>query len=541
MFLQARIKLTTYRDSVELMRLSAEVATRPGVRQFAAMMATPANLELLRAGGLLAAELRGARPNDLCLAVEADDEAVAEAALAAAEALLERRGQRPAERADDGRLASAHSLRGAVAMRPDLNLALISVPGEYAAAEARRALRAGLHLMLFSDNVPLEQEVALKTEADRLGLLCMGPDCGTALIGGVPLGFANRVRRGRIGLVAASGTGLQAVSCQIHQLGEGISHALGCGGRDLQAAVGGRATLAGLAALAADPDTAVLAVISKPGDAEVEARVLARAAELGKPVVFHFLGSPEPPADSSTDSPRRLPRGSAWAGSLEETARAAVALARGEPVWEAVDHAAAEREGREVAAFVGSGSLAGLFTGGTLASEAARILAETVGVPTAPHPPYLLPAGLREAGDGSNGGRLGPGELLRARGHVVVDLGDDAFTRGRPHPIIDPAARAAAIERAVERGASLLLLDVVLGLGAHPDPAGALIPSLERAREVAAARGARLGVVVGMVGTDLDPQPLGEQVARLRAAGAGVCETPTRAARVAAHAAAVLG
>ena len=534
--LLARLKRDTYRDSVELMRLSAEVAARPGVRQFSAMMATPANLELLRAGGLLAEALDGARPNDLCLAAAAEDVATAEAALAAAEELLARRREVGEERPAAGLFQTAHSLRGALAARPALNLALISVPGEYAAAEARRALRAGLHVMLFSDNVPLEEEVALKQEADRLGLLCMGPDCGTALIGGVPLGFANRVRRGRVGLVAASGTGLQAVSCQIHQLGEGISHALGCGGRDLQAAVGGRATLAGLSALAADPGTAVLVVISKPGDAEVEGRVLARAAELGKPVVFHFLGRPEPPAV--------LPRGSAWAASLEETGRAAVALARGEAVWEAVDHAAAEREGREVAGSLRGGSLAGLFPGGTLAAEAAEILAETLGVRTGASEAKGKRKGsashLRIASP-ADADPPGPGEMLRARDHVVVDLGDDAFTRGRPHPIIAPAARAGAIERTVADGASLLLLDVILGFGAHPDPAGALIPSVERAREVAARRGGRLEVLAGVVGTDLDPQPLGEQVARLRAGGVRVYDTPTMAARVAAHAAAVLG
>ena len=296
--------------------------------------------------------------------------------------------------------------------------------------------------MLFSDNVALADEVALKEEAERLGLLCMGPDCGTALIGGVPLGFANQVRRGRIGLVAASGTGLQAVTCQIHQLGEGVSQALGSGGRDLLSAVGGRATLAGLRALAADPATEVLVVISKPGDVEVEARVLEVAAGFGKPCVFHFLGRDQPPVS--------LASGSAWAGSLDETARAAVALARGERVWQAVDQVGAEAEGRAVAAEVGRGWLAGLFTGGTLAAEAGRILVETLGVP---------------------GGDQHPaGEMARIDGHYVVDLGDDAYTRGRPRSDHHPAARDAAIERAVLGGARLLLLDLVLGYGADGRP-----------------------------------------------------------------------
>jgi FdrA protein len=499
--LLARLKRDMYRDSVELMRLSAELAGRPGVRQFSAVMATPANLELLRAGGLKGDELADARPNDLCLAAESGDPETARTALDAAEALLEsgRVGHRASERQMG--MVVAGSLRGALAARPGLNLALISVPGEYAAREARRALRAGLHVMLFSDNVLLGQEVALKQEADRLGLLCMGPDCGTVLIGGLPLGFANRVRRGRIGLVGASGTGLQAVTCQIHRLGEGVSHALGSGGRDLSAEVGGRTSLAALDALAGDPTTEVLVVIAKPGDPRVEARVLARTAELGKPVVVHFLGR--------SQSPDELPDGTAWAANLDETARVAVALARGQAESQGIDRLAIESEAQLVAREAGRGALAGLFVGGTLAAEAARILAET----------------------------LGAGGVGR---HVIIDLGDDALTRGRPHPIIDPSIRAAAIEQVVADGAVILLLDVVLGYGAHSDPAGALAGPIEAARCQADRLGRRLEVLASVVGTDQDPQPIDGQIARLGASGVRVYETPTMAARVAAQAAVLM-
>src|SRR5439155_9847947 len=293
----------------------------------------------------------------------------------------------------------------------------------------------------------------------RRGLLCMGPDCGTALIGGVPLGFANRVRPGRIGLVGASGTGLQAVCCQIHQLGEGVSHALGSGGRDLSAEVGGRATLAALEALAHDPTTELLVVISKPSDAAVVARVLTRLTALGKPFVVHFLGRPKPPGG--------LPPGGTWAADLAETGRAAVALARGESTWQALDPVAAEAEGRAAAAAAGPGTLAGLFTGGTLAAEAGRFLEELPGRDRATRRRgnrAMRGRGARpESRPGPAPAVRGPGEIARRDGHVILDLGDDAFTRGRPHPIIDPSARASAIVTVVDEGASILLVDVVLG------------------------------------------------------------------------------
>jgi FdrA protein len=542
--LLARLKRDMYRDSVELMRLSAELAARPGVRQFSAMMATPANLELLRAGGLKGDELADARPNDLCLAAESGDPATARAALDAAEALLEsgRIGQRASER--QAGMVVTRSLRGALAARPGLNLALISVPGEYAASEARRALRAGLHVMLFSDNVPLGQEVALKQEADRLGRLCMGPDCGTVLIGGLPLGFANRVRRGRIGLVGASGTGLQAVTCQIHQLGEGVSHALGSGGRDLSAEVGGRTSLAALDALASDPTTEVLAVISKPADPKVEARVLAHATELGKPVVVHFLGR--------SQSPDELPAGIAWAANLDETARVAVALARGQAESRGADRLAVESEAQLVAREAERGALAGLFVGGTLAAEAARILAETLGRGDM-ETRRRRDTETRRRGDPQTGGgrdtsaawprppvAASPGEVGRVGRHVIIDLGDDALTRGRPHPIIDPSIRAAAIEQVVAEGAVILLLDVVLGYGAHSDPAGALAGPIEAARYQVERLNRRLEILASVVGTDQDPQPIDGQIARLRGSGVRVYETPTMAARVAAQAAALM-
>ena len=289
------LKPRTYRDSVALMVLSSALSEADGVTQASAMMATPANVEILQATGLFADAFAGAGPNDLCVAVEARDDASLTVALAQAETLLAAAGSSGPGRS--GGLSGGgdapwrpRTLRGAVQARPDANVALISVPGEHAAVEARAALLAGLHVFLFSDNVPLAEEIALKHLASERGLLVMGPDCGTALIGGVPLGFANAVRRGPIGVVGSSGTGLQEVTSLIHRLGGGVSHAIGTGSRDLYAEVGGVSFLAAVDALAADPGTRVLVGIAKPGASEVEQQVLARLAASGKPAVVYFLG-----------------------------------------------------------------------------------------------------------------------------------------------------------------------------------------------------------------------------------------------------------
>src|SRR5262249_27555392 len=150
-------------------RLRAE----PGVSEAAVLMGTPANHAILAAAGLAAAEVQDATAGDLVIVVEAESDGAAQAALQAAGAMLDER-----HRAARG-LRRPRTLQSARGDRPDANLATISFPGAYAAAEARTALRRGLHVFLFSDNVPLAEEVELKGLAASRRLLCMGPDCGT--------------------------------------------------------------------------------------------------------------------------------------------------------------------------------------------------------------------------------------------------------------------------------------------------------------------------------------------------------------------------
>src|SRR5436190_18820324 len=445
-----RVERGRYFDSVALMRVARRIGSLPGVDQAALMIGTPANKALLAQAGLLSAEGERAEPNDLVIAVRATEP---KAALELALRLL----AEPADTRAD--VASARSLAGALGAEPHANLALISVPGEFAAAEARKALERGLNVMVFSDNVPIEEEVALKRLAAERGLLLMGPDCCTALIAGAPLAFANVVPRGDIGLVSASGTGLQEVACLIARLGGGVTHGIGVGGRDLDERVGALGMLAALDALESDPETHTLVLISKPPAPRVAREVLARVRRSSKRAVVCFLGADE----------RGIAR------TLTDAAEAATGRK--------LDYRAPALTKR-------AGAVRGLFCGGTLASEAQLI--------------------LRAA--------KAPGEC--------IDLGDDRYTRGRPHPMIEPELRNEHIARALaDPGVGVLLFDVVLGYGAHAAPAGVLVQALQRTTKPA---------IASITGTEADPQVGSRQGALVRAAGVHVAPSNAHAAALAA-------
>lgn len=452
-------------------------------------MATPANLEMLAEHGVPVAEA-GAGANDLLVVLEGEDGEVLAEALDAAAASLESEA-RPANAAgDDTRPRRPRSLAEARESLPGATLALISCPGEYAAAEAMKALRLGLDAMIFSDNVSLDDEIALKREAGERGRLVMGPDCGTAIVGGVPLGFANRVRRGGIGVVGASGTGLQQVTCLVDRCGAGISHAIGTGGRDLSAEIGGATTLRALAMLAEDERTRTVVLVSKPPDDAVMRRVLHAAAGTRKPVVACLVGAA---------APKDLPGNVRFAATLDEAAcLAAGASIPGDPP--------------DIPRAPGRNRIVGLFSGGTFCYEAQAVAAPRLGRILSNAP--LDPA---DALRGDPGGA-----------HVMLDLGDDAFTRGRPHPMIDFGFRLERIREAAEApDTAAILIDVVLGTGAHEDPATVLAPALRQIDGPA--------VVGSVCGTEADPQCLSRQEAALRESGMVVAGSNARAARIAAE------
>lgn len=492
------IHADTYLDSVLLLAATRAMTSLDGVEWATAVMATPANVTTLRQQGVTDDALEGATANDLVLAVlAADDEVIAGALTAGDEALF---SDRPAT-TGSGERAPAQSIEEAQGRMPEGNVAIVSVPGPFAALEAHRALSAGLHVLLFSDNVPLDEEVELKQRAVDLGLLVMGPGAGTAVLGGCGLGFANVVNPGRVAVVAAAGTGAQEVMALIDQWGEGCSQVIGVGGRDLSATVGGLMAGAAVEALDADDASDVILLVSKPPDADVARAVIARATHT--PVVAALIGldgldGTAPAVITST---------------LEAGAAAALsALGVSGPDDMAPLRAEVEKAGTRLGA--ARTLVHGLFSGGTLCYEALGLLGQVLGEPVYSNTPLDKSHGL-PAPEGA---------------HVCLDLGEEEFTQGRPHPMIDPEAR---IERLREVGGradvACVLLDVVLGYGAHEDPAGTLAPVCE---EIIANGGP--AIVTYVVGTGGDPQGLDGQRRRLRDAGCVVPPTGARAALAAA-------
>ncbi len=470
------VRRGVYLDSVTLMQVSRDVAAEDGVRSALVAMATELNLDLLSGLGFTAPS--GVAPSDLLVAVDAVGDEALERALATVEsALAQRAGGETAGSAGFGDIPAPRTVASAL-RQSDAPLALVSTPGRYAFLDAMDAVEAGRSVMVFSDNVPVEQEVRLKEEAVRRGLLVMGPDCGTAVVGGVGLGFANVVRPGPVGIVAASGTGAQQLMSLLDGSGVGISHCLGVGSRDLTSAVGGRSTLNALDLLADDGATEIIVVLSKPPDGEVAATVRAHAEAIDKTVLMGLLGAGQP--------------------DLTMTAEATVAHAGG--TWRAPRSWPAP-EGRD-----GDYQfIRGLYSGGTLCEEARLIAGAALAEPVGDQP----------------GG-----------GHTMVDLGDDKFTQGRPHPMIDGSLRAEHLQaQAADPDCGVVLLDVVLGHGAHPDPAAELAPAITAARKRAMADGRDLAVIAALVGTAGDPQGLEQQATALQAAGASVHLSNAAAAR----------
>jgi FdrA protein len=476
-----------YRDSVVLMQVSQAVSSCEGVTAAIVAMATPLNIELYERMGFDPEAVSRATPNDLLVAVRGDEEA-----LGAAAAELERQLAPSAAPQTHG-FGSAPAPRTlASALRRGGSLALISVPGKNAFVEAMDAVQAGVSVMLFSDNVSVEHEIVLKDEAASHDVLVMGPDCGTAVVGGLGLGFANALRPGPVGIVAASGTGAQEVTCLLDADEVGVTAVLGVGGRDLSAAVGGRSTLAAMKVLDDHPGTKFVVVLSKPPDPTVAEKVRAAAARLRTPSLVAFVGRGQEDLAAAT-------------------ARILAALGRTPtpaPQWPAPY----ERQRRP-------GALRGLFSGGTLCDEAMAIAADSLG-PIASNTPLEAAWSL----DADS----------RSPGHLMIDFGDDKLTAGRPHPMIDQTLRLERIaEEAADPTCAVLLLDVVLGFGAHADPAFELAPAIEAARKTAARAGRDLAVVVSLVGSRFDPQDRDATAKALAAAGASVHLSNAAAARTA--------
>lgn len=483
----------TYVDSVGLLNVSRDMRGVPQVVWANAIMGTPANAELLQDAGF---EVEGLRVNDLVVAVMAESDDAARMALEVAQQAI--RASEPAADVSPAATRVPRNLEEAVAELGDANLALVSVPGPYAALEAHKAITAGLHVLLFSDNVPAADEVVLKRRGAEHGLLVMGPGAGTAMLGGAGLGFANVVRRGPVRVIAAAGTGAQEVMALLHRWGSGVSEVIGVGGRDLSREV--QATVTRMA-IEADGGH-VLLVVSKPPDPDVAELVL--EALDGRRAVCAFIG---------VDGFSHVPQGVRVASTLDQAVIDTLDLLGHDLPDPGVGLQAVAAS---VASTLDPGRRAvrGLFSGGTLCYEAMVVLSRRLG-PVHSNTPLREDLSL-PAPDGA---------------HICLDLGEEEYTRGRPHPMIDPLARADELQRVcADPTTAVVLVDVVLGHGSHPDPAGALVEMLERV-------GKREGgpqIVAHVVGTELDPQSAPEQQARLEEAGCLVAPTGARAALLAA-------
>lgn len=509
MIVKSAIRKNMYYDSVTLMLISKEIKQMQGVEEALIGMGTDLNLELVANLNMDDEAIRACSPNDFFISVLLEDESLMPAIEAKVEELLNHR------KTASGSSYRPVSLDNAFSMMPDANMVIVSVPGKFAAPEVRKALENNCHVMLFSDNVSIEDEKALKELAVSKGLLMMGPDCGTSIINHVPLAFANVVRKGPIGIVGASGTGTQEVSVLVDRFGSGISQVIGTGGRDLRVEIGGLMMIQSFEALMDDPDTKVIVLISKPPAESIAAKILGLVKNTEKPVVVHFIGG----------NPDIIRQAGAVAGlSLEDTAHKAVALANGKTPEDFIgfDMPSDELEAlilKETSSKSPSQKyLRGLYTGGTLADETMKLL-DKEGWGIWSNVP-LKPEWAME-------------NVWEAKEHTVLDLGDDQFTVGRPHPMIDPTIRNERLVKDTDAQTAVLLMDLVLGYGAHPNPALELAVAARKARKKAADLGGSLTVIASICGTEGDPQGFDVMKKEMEAAGVIVMPSNAQAAHLA--------
>ncbi|NTW44208.1 MAG: acyl-CoA synthetase FdrA [Anaerolineaceae bacterium] len=485
--IKSEIRSGIYYDSAVLMQLQRSMSQLEGVQDAGVVMGTEENKEILAHIYLVNPQVNAAKPDDMVIVIRAVDEAAALSAIGKVDELLTRK------KSNVDQDYRPKSLEGAADMLPDASWVLISVAGRFAASVARKALELGKHVFLFSDNVSVEDEISLKKTAAEKGLLVMGPDCGTAMISGIGLGFANKIRKGPIGVVAAAGTGLQQVTTRIHQLGSGITHGIGTGGRDLKDPVGAATFLMALDVLARDPDTKVITLVSKPPAPKVADKVIRKARQINKPVVINFIAR----------KPTSRQEGNLWfATGMDDAAALSVQLAQNPPVLKSVSQLSVDKFAN------GQRYFRGLFSGGTLAYEAQFLLEGYIGRVWA-NAPINKENQLKDS--------------LKSEENCIVDLGEDEFTVGRLHPMMDNEMRIRRLlEESKDPEVAVIMLDVVIGFGSHPDPASEIAPAIVKAKQEAEKAGRYLEVVVVATGTDEDPQNLDNQIAQLRAAGAWV-------------------
>lgn len=501
------IQKNSYYDSASLMLLASMLTEEVAdLRQLSLMMGNDMNKNVLKQSDLLLAEGEAASQNDLIIAFEGEEDLDVEKLVQEVVARLNTSSDTNPQKTNGNAQVYASTVE-ALESTPTPRLAVVSIPGQYASREVKHLLNHDTDILLFSDNVSIEEEVKLKDLALEKNLLMMGPDCGTAIIDGVGLGFANKVRLGNIGMVAAAGTGLQEVACLIHQYGGGISQAYGTGGRDVKDAVGGRMMLACLERLVNDPKTEVITIVSKPADQSVMDKILAFAKAVPKPIVLCFMGG-------QLTSPAKHIH---IAETLEEAAVLSMQLSQGrkdEAASLPVDKQALTSDLKPEQRYI-----RGVYCGGTLSYESLLLLRDLNEDLYA----NVHLDGVRTLVD--------PKQSLA---HTIVDLGDDFFTVGRPHPMIDPSLRNQRLAAEFkDPTTAIILLDLVLGYGAHENPAQLIKETIEQARSQSDERRVEPIMIASICGTDLDAQGYQKQKQILEATGMIVCDSNAQAAKLA--------
>lgn len=522
MFLRGIVKSGEYFDSITLMLITKNITETEGVLEAAVVMGTEENKEILKHSEMLIPEFKKAKDTDLLIAVKIDHDKNADKIIKVAEKLLKESKHKKEENIDE---YSARSIEGAVKQIPGINMAIISVAGKYAGDEAMKALKNDLNVMLFSDNVSLKKEVELKKYAKEKGLLMMGPDCGTAIINGAPLCFANVIKKGDIGIVAASGTGLQEVSCIISKEGGGISQAIGTGGRDVKKDVGGIMFIEGIKALAEDKETKIIVLISKPPHKEVLKKIADIIVKINKPIIAILLGGNSEVIKNAGGIPAK---------TLEEAALIAISISKRKNMDE-YKQALKENEkeienlAKEEAKKIKKEQkyIRGLFSGGTLCDESQLLFKEVIGdvYSNAPlNPDFKLK------------------DVWKSYKHTIVDLGEDEFTVGRPHPMIDFSLRNKRIlEEAKDPEVAVILLDLVLGYGSNKNPDKELVPIIKKAYEVLEKEGRYLSIICSITGTDNDPQNKKKIEKELKKAGVIVMKSNAAASKLSNYIIKIIG
>lgn len=501
------IKKNSYFDSVTLMLLSRKLSELKEVKKANVSMGTEHNKSILYKMGFKGEEIEGAASNDLIIALSlASDNAINDAVRVIEEYL------HPSKKESSQIGYTPYSLEAAVKNQPDTSLALISIPGEHVFYEAMKCLENNVNVMIFSDNVNIKDEVKLKKYAENNGLLVMGPDCGTAIINGKPLAFANNVRLGNIGIIGASGTGIQETSVTVHKLGFGISQAIGTGGRDLASVVGGITMLGAFDVLSEDKSTAVIILISKPPARRVARKIFKKIKKNKKPVIVHFIGGKQREV---------LSCGGIYAATLEDAAvnacRCISKNISGNIFKEKTDiKAIAEKEKKKYKK--SQKYVRGLYTGGTLCREAVIVLSGLF--PVYSNVPFNKKYKLKNS--------------LKSVKNTVIDLGEDEFTKGRPHPMIDPEARVERLlEESKDDSIRIFLFDVMLGYGSHGDPAGVLASAIDKVRKIKKKKGLHVSFIASVCGVEDDHQVYSVQKKKLEDAGVIVMPTNARAVELA--------